>query len=97
VNVEWDPRKDARNQSKHGVPFDEAQTVFYDALAVTYPDLLHSGDELREITIGLSLRGRVLVVVHTERHGYTRIISAREATRQERATLEEGSNGGGRR
>ena len=86
--VEWDPLKAASNQSKHGVSFEDAATVFYDPLALTIPDSAHSSDEDRFITMGLSAQGELLVVVHTDRVGAIRLISAREAAPRERRTYE---------
>ena len=86
---EWDERKAKRNLSKHGVSFDEASTVFGDTSSVTIDDPLHSAREYRCVTLGHSLKGRLLVVVHTNRNERIRIISARPATRRERDTYEE--------
>ena len=87
---EWDDNKAAGNLRKHGVSFDEAVTVFGDANAVTFADTDHSEDEDRSRTYGLSSRGRLLVVVHTERRNNVRIIGARKATRNEKAIYEVG-------
>ena len=86
----WDPRKDARNQRKHGVGFREAASVLEDPLSTTYPDPAHSRGEQRYVTIGRSRLGRALVVAHTEQGDTIRIISARPATRRERRFHEEG-------
>ena len=85
---DWDDAKAAANLSKHGVDFDEAKTVFYDSLAGAMPDPDHSIGEERLFTIGLSRMGRTLIVSHTERGQFIRIISAREATRQEKVNYE---------
>jgi len=87
----WDPRKAASNERKHGVGFQEATTVFDDALSVTIADPDHSVEEQRFLLVGLSTRRRLLVVAHAERGGSIRIISARRANRQERGTYEEGT------
>jgi uncharacterized DUF497 family protein len=84
VRYEWHAEKAAANARGHGVTFEEALTVFYDALATTFPDPDHSVDERRFVTIGYSARGRLLVVCHTERVDAVRLISARDATRAER-------------
>lgn len=86
---EWDSRKANTNLAKHGVTFDEASTVFQDALAITIGDPLHSEDEERFVLIGHSHRSRLLVVIHTERGNQIRIISARPATAAERNTYEK--------
>ena len=85
---EWDDAKAASNLRKHGVSFDEAVTVFGDIMAITYSDTDHSGSEDRSRTYGLSSKGRLLVVVHTERRNNVRIISARKATRYEKTIYE---------
>lgn len=86
---EWDPDKARTNQSKHGISFDEASTVFQDALSMTIPDPLHSLNEERFVLIGHSCRGRLLVVVHTCRGNRLRLISARQATNKERVEYEK--------
>jgi len=90
MEFEWDPAKARRNERKHGLPLEEAATVFGDPLAVTFSDPDHSTEELRTLTIGSSSLGRLLIVSHTGRAGRVRIISAREATRRERKIYEEG-------
>jgi uncharacterized DUF497 family protein len=67
LTFEWDDRKSASNRRKHGVSFDEAATAFGDPLSITIPDPAHSKEEDRFVLIGDSFRGRLLVVVHTER------------------------------
>jgi hypothetical protein len=90
VIYEWDPKKAKRNLREHGVPFEEAATIFLDPLAMTYPDPDHSDEEDREITIGYSTKQRLLFVSHVRRSDRTRIIGARKATRRERKQHEEG-------
>lgn len=89
MEFQWDPRKDAANQRKHGVGFREAATVFGDPLAMTFEDPDHSISEERFLTIGAAVSGRLLVVAHTERGERVRIISAREVTPRERRFYEE--------
>jgi len=84
MQFEWNPIKARQNLKRHGVSFDEAVTVFYDPLSATFDDPDHSIDEQRCITVGLSSKGRLLVVAHVERGENTRIISARPATAHER-------------
>jgi uncharacterized protein len=86
---EWDPKKARLNIKTHGISFDEASTAFSDLLSKTIEDPLHSGDEERFVLIGQSVRGRLLVVVHTERGDRIRIISARLATSKEKVRYEE--------
>ena len=87
----WDAAKAKRNLSKHGVSFDEASTVFRDPLAVIFQDHDHSVGETREIILGQSLPGRVLLVSFVELSEAVRIISARRADARERQTYEEGT------
>lgn len=89
MEFEWDPRKDAANRRKHAVGFREATTVFGDPLATTFPDCEHSISEQRFLTIGRSVRDRLLVVVHVDRRESIRIISARPATASEINFYEE--------
>ena len=92
IKFEWDPRKARRNLRKHGIEFDEASTVFADTLSISIPDPSHSEDEERWVTMGLSNRRRLLVVVHTEEGEMIRIINARTADRLERRKYEEGDS-----
>ena len=86
IRFEWDPAKARANARKHGISFDEAETAFYDDFALLVPDPDHSKDEPRFLLIGLSAALRVLVVVHVElATNVIRVISARRATRSERA------------
>ena len=87
---EWDETKAAANLRKHGVPFEEAASVFSDPLAYTFGDPDHSVGEQRLLTFGFSQLGRLLAVVHAERGRAIRIISARKATRHERGIYEQG-------
>jgi len=82
---EWDGKKAIGNQQKHDVTFEEATTVFLDDDSLTIDDPDHSERELRQITMGRAHTDRLLVVVHTERSGHIRIISARRASKKERA------------
>ena len=82
---EWDRRKAASNVGKHGMTFEEASTVFSDPLAFIFDDEDHSADERREIIIGHSHSGRLVIVCFTEKaEGLIRLISARSATKKER-------------
>lgn len=87
---EWDSAKAAENLRKHGVPFEEALSIFFDVLSVTGRDPDHGFGESRFLTFGISSEGRLLAVSHVDRRRYIRIISARKATRGERKIYEEG-------
>lgn len=85
ITFDWSAAKARANLKKHGVSFEEAQSVFYDEYARQFFDSEHSRDEERFIMLGMSNRLRVLVVCHCERSGdVIRIISARRATAKER-------------
>ena len=85
---EWDDEKAGTNLKKHDVGFEEGATIFNDLMIVTIPDPNHSKDEDRYISIGISVQGRLLVVVHTERAERIRLISCRKATSAERKSYE---------
>ncbi len=88
VDIIWDPVKAHINFKKHGVSFEEAATVIQSAMTVTIEDT--STDEQRFATIGVSLKLRWLMVVHTYRDdSEIRIISARKATKKEQEIYEE--------
>ena len=88
IKFSWDPAKAKSNLKKHGVSFEEAQSVFYDELAIQfYDEDSSSEEEERFLLLGMSNESRVLVVVHCERGKAgeeLRIISARKATNSER-------------
>ena len=90
AEFEWDVEKAESNLQKHRVSFEEAATVFFDPLSLTIPDPLHSDEESRFVTTGLSERQRQVVVVHSEGGDRIRIISARLATAGERKKYESG-------
>lgn len=90
MDFEWDPKKAAVNQKKHGITFSEAATVYGDPLAITFIDPDHSINEQRYITFGRSENNRLLVVAHAEHENKARIISARRMIRRERRIYEEG-------
>jgi len=87
---EWDEKKAGASLRKHGINFEEAVTVFLDPFSATIADPDHSAAEQRYVDVGSSERGRVLVVVYTERGANLRIISCRKATAAERRVYEEG-------
>lgn len=88
LRFEWDPKKAAENFRKHGVSFDEAETVFADDRSIDIYDPDHSDREDRFVKIGRSTMKRTIVVVYTERQKIIRIISARRANRREREQYE---------
>lgn len=92
MKTEWDTKKADRNVRKHGVDFDEAATVFINPLSLIFDDEWHSEEEERELIIGHSVNGRLLVVSFTAREDSVRIISARQATAKEQKGYEENAN-----
>ncbi|MBI5314450.1 MAG: BrnT family toxin [Nitrospirae bacterium] len=85
----WDIPKAIANFEKHGIPFEEATTIFADSDALDGEDIEHSTHERRRQRIGRSSTERILFVVYairrTEHEKDTiRIISARQASRKER-------------
>lgn len=87
IRFEWDSGKAAANLKKHGISFEEAQSVFYDEFAVQFFDDDHSMGESRFLLLGMSTGARLLIVCHCERDDgeVIRIISARKATKRESA------------
>jgi uncharacterized DUF497 family protein len=82
---EWDDDKAQENKRKHGVSFEEAQSVFFDDQALQFWDEPHSTKEDRFLMLGLSHKLRILLVIHCfrETDSTIRIISARKATKNE--------------
>ena len=88
---EWDEQKSQANLAKHGLDFHTASLAFDDPFALTMRDELHNDEENRFIMLAAIARGAILFVVFTVRdQDMIRIISARAATRRERAIYEEG-------
>ena len=85
LQFDWEPVKAKENLRKHGISFDEAQTVFYDDYATEFYDGTHSEYEDRFLLLGLSYQLRLVMVCHCYRESESviRIISARKATANE--------------
>jgi len=92
VDYEWDGKKAASNERKHGVRFEDAALVFDDPAAISWIDDRADYGEVRMITLGAIEVWLILVVVHTDRSGRTRIISARPASPKERNRYESRQN-----
>ena len=92
LRFEWDENKNRANRKRHGVSFEEGQTVFLDDNALLIDDPDHSVDEVRFVLLGLSSRLRALVVCHCVRQAgnVIRIISVRKADRSERSRYSKG-------
>ena len=86
LRFDWDEKKNRSNQRKHGVSFEEAQSVFFDEDAREFPDPDHSEAEARFLLVGRSVLLRILLICHCfrEQSDVIRIISARKATGKER-------------
>ncbi|MDA3063101.1 MULTISPECIES: BrnT family toxin [unclassified Campylobacter] len=90
MTYEWDEVKARLNIAKHGVSFDEAKSVFGDERGLVIFDEDHSEDEERFLLLGVSLKERILLVVHCYKQGdIIRIISARKATKNEQRQYKE--------
>jgi len=87
LHFEWDAIKNETNKKKHGVSFEDAQTVFFDRFAMEFFDPEHSHDEDRFLLLGQSFSFRTLMVCHCyrQRNDVIRIVSARKATAKERS------------
>ena len=85
LRIEWDENKNRANRHKHGISFEEAETVFADDYALLIADPEHSDNEDRFILLGMSSSLRIMVVWHCYRvqDDVIRIITARKATREE--------------
>lgn len=86
IRFEWDQTKNRQNKRKHGISFEDAETVFSDEHALLVADPEHSDEEDRFVLLGLSAMLQTLVVCHCyrEKDAIIRIISARKADRSER-------------
>ena len=95
MRFEWDENKNNANHQKHGVWFDEAQTIWADEASREFFDPEHSDEEDRFVRIGFSSKNRLLLIVFCERQEESkevliRIISARKATTEEQKQYEKG-------
>ena len=88
MNFEWDHGKYRLNIEKHGVRFEDAQRIFDGFTVGSIDDRQDYGEE-RVISIGMINGIAVITVVHTDREGTCRIISARQANRKERERYEQ--------
>ncbi|GBU15544.1 membrane protein [Polaromonas sp.] len=92
MELEWDAEKAARNLNTHGIPFEDAELVFYDTGRIEFHDGRKDYGEDRWATIGLAYSA-VLYVVYTVRHEETiRLISARKANANEKKHYREANS-----
>jgi uncharacterized DUF497 family protein len=89
MNFDWDLRKAEANFKKHGVRISESLPVFEDDYAITITDDESDPNEQRFVSMGMGVKGRILVVVYSYRGRRIRIISARLAEAHERSQYEE--------
>ena len=88
MEFEWDDWKNRSNIHKHGISFDLALSIF-EGPVYTWTDDRQAYGEVRQVSIGSIENAAVAVVVHTDRNGVIRIISARRASRKEKRLYEE--------
>ncbi len=88
MEFEWDEGKNETNIGKHGIGFATAKRIFEGPVATSRDHRRDYGED-RHISIGSVEPGALIVVVHTERHGRIRLISARPASRKERKAYHE--------
>ena len=84
MKFEWDANKAAANLEKHGISFQDATAVFEDPNRIAEEDNRKNYGETRINTVGRIHTLLVTTVTHTDRNGNTRLISARQASREER-------------
>jgi uncharacterized protein len=93
---EWDSKKAAANEAKHGVSFEEAGSAFFDPGGLDGEDAEHSTTEPRRLLLARSAAGNTIVVAYTLRsHGHEksiRLISARLANRKEKKRYQEATD-----
>jgi uncharacterized DUF497 family protein len=87
VEFEWDGTKATSNYVKHGVTFAKAIVVFSDPGHVDGNASPSTGESRRK-AVGL-IEGRLITVVYTMRGEAIRIISARRASKAERASYDD--------
>lgn len=88
MRFDWDEEKNQANIKKHGVDFETARRIF-EGITITAIDDRQDYGEVRAISIGVVDNVAFLAVVHTDRKGITRLISARPASRRERRRYEQ--------
>ena len=92
IQFEWDEKKNKLNRIKHGIWFEEVQSVFNDTFSRVFLDQSHSEEEDRFVIVGMNSSEKLLVVIHCyrESNSIIRLISARKATKKEVKFYEEG-------
>ena len=92
IKFTWDDNKNGINRKKHGLSFEEAKEVFEDENAILFDDPDHSAEEERFLIIGAVRSAKICIVSHCyrENDSVIRLISAREATKNEKKIYQEG-------
>ncbi len=88
MDFQWDENKNRGNIAKHGIGFETARLIFNGPTVDQFDNRNDYGEE-RIVSIGMIKNILILVVVHTDRDGITRLISARRAKRSERQYYEK--------
>ncbi|MES2663704.1 MAG: BrnT family toxin [Pseudomonadota bacterium] len=83
MEFEWDDNKNQYNFEKHGITFEEACEIFHHPTFSVIDDRQDYG-EVREKSIGMIGTEVVIAIIHTDRNGKVRLISARRANTEER-------------
>lgn len=92
IKFDWDQWNVQKNEVKHGISALEAESVFYDPNLRIFKDQKHSNRETRWIAYARSCYHNILMIAFTVRNGKLRIISARKASKKERAVYEKKQN-----
>lgn len=89
MNFEWDQDKNKANIVKHGISFEQASEIFKGTI-IEGADTRQDYGEARKIAFGIIPHlMMIVVVIHTDRNGITRIISARPANKRERKQYDQ--------
>ncbi len=88
MTFEWDEEKNRANIRNHKIAFEDAVKIFDGPVLNRIVDRFDYG-ELRTLSTGLLFGVSCVVVVHTDRNGNTRIISARKADKGERKAYDD--------
>ena len=80
MQFEWDKNKNASNEDKHGIAFEDAKDIFKDIN--NYKEKTNKKDELRYKIVGLIFE-KLFTVIYTMRNSIIRVISARRANKTE--------------
>lgn len=93
TGFDWDEGNRTKNVDKHGVASSEVEQVFFNLPLLVLADPSHSADEQRYHALGRSDTGRLLHLTFTMRNdgALIRVISARDMSRKERFSYDQGT------